>query len=57
VGLVAAALSLAEMIRTLMDGPRYDMIDLSLRDATLLEAVRLSSDNIGNLGYVLLRNS
>jgi hypothetical protein len=57
VGVVAAALSLAEMIRTLMGCHRHEVIDLSLRDPTLLEAVRLSNNTIDNLGYIQLKAS
>jgi hypothetical protein len=52
VGLVAACLSLGEMIRTLMGQIRYDVIDLSLRDPTIVDAVQVPTNNIGNLGYL-----
>jgi hypothetical protein len=51
VGLVATALALGEMCRALIDAPRFELIDLSLRDPTAACAVPLDAGPIGNPGY------
>ena len=52
VGCVAAALVLSEVIRMLHDGPRFQVVDLSLRRLDTIQAVPNPVPFKGNLGFV-----
>lgn len=54
VGCVAATLVLSEVLRTLHAGPRYQVVDLSLRrlDMDMLQAVINPAPSSGNPGFV-----
>ena len=52
VGCAAAALVLSEVLRMLHDGPRYQVVDLSLRRLDLLHAVPNPAPSNGNPGFV-----
>jgi len=57
VGVVAAALALGEITRTLLGAHRHEVIDLSLRDPGKVAAVRLANNCIGNPGFLRLKGS
>ena len=52
VGCIAATLVLSEVIRALHDGPRFQVVDLSLRRLDTVQAVPNPVPFKGNLGFV-----
>lgn len=51
VGLVAAGLVIAEVLRLLNDGPRYSVVDVTLKDLGSLVAVENTHASSANPGY------